>query len=866
MRNLLSRCRQHLSILKNPIASFSLLTIILLAVNLLGLPSATGVVTIANAQQTLPAGTAALYLPLVANRKPANTTAPTATGTLKATPTTPQGTPATPQSTPTTTPSATVTTTPSPQPTSSNLTSGLPVVFVSRQIPTAGSIYYTEAGSMPGVGPYTRFEDAAPGKLLVREANGALRTLIDGANPTAASLQLIDVNAPDVSYDGQRIVFAGLPAGNHPQGPLTDPSAWRIFTIKVDGADLRQVTFADRDNLDLSQFKDIASHFRAYDDTDPVWLPDGRIVFSSTRWPAHSMYSAARTSNLYVVNADGSNLHRITAERNGADRPLIDPITGKIVYVRWWRNFRTATNNMATVTDSGGGYQMHNGLLSINHSGTTGEEVGGKWSLNRNAWHLATINPDGTGLAQWGGQSNTALAGELANHAYGGAFAPDGTLFANFFPMTNMTEAAGFGGIRRYLRGPNGYTSVIGITTRDEGYYGLVRDNPPSYGVQKGNYAAEPEVLPDGRLLISWAADIRQDYGLYVMNADGSNLIPLYDQANTTELRARLIRQRPLPPIINDTVTQVAGLLPPLAQGPYDTGGVFTFDALNVYFNAPVDVKIVNAIPVGSAGTIRFFIDHQRDQQRGSFETLDWPILLQEATVNPDGSVMVTSPANVPLFEQIRSPQPAYTVPLTGKGLYGDRTGAAHVAGMNFGRPGDVQRCVGCHAGHSMLPAPANPDDAKWTNLAPGAKVTASSLDPALQGSVGADGLIDRRVHLDVGVNDYVKYWFSTPGQSNNQWVQLTFPVPVTVRLVRLYNLPAAENIQVQNSTIKLYSDAGATIEVTSKTSGSLSETGTDVSFDNVRVRVVRIELTAVTGNAAGLAEVEVIARGEAGP
>ena len=40
-------------------------------------------------------------------------------------------------------------------------------------------------------------------------------------------------------------------------------------------------------------------------------------------------------------------------ERHGVDRPLVDPLTGKIVYSRWWRN----------------------------------------------SWQAATINPDGTGLA-----------------------------------------------------------------------------------------------------------------------------------------------------------------------------------------------------------------------------------------------------------------------------------------------------------------------------------------------------------------------------------------------------------------------------------------------------------------------------------
>ena len=51
---------------------------------------------------------------------------------------------------------------------------------------------------------------AAPGKLLVRETNGTIRTLVDGSKPTTASLNLIDVSAPNVSYDATKIVFAGF--------------------------------------------------------------------------------------------------------------------------------------------------------------------------------------------------------------------------------------------------------------------------------------------------------------------------------------------------------------------------------------------------------------------------------------------------------------------------------------------------------------------------------------------------------------------------------------------------------------------------------------------------------------------------------
>ena len=737
-------------------------------------------------------------------------------------------------------------------------TAGFPVVFVSRQIPSSGSVYYPQGNSMPGVGPYARFQVAAPGKLLVREPDGSIRALIDGSNPTADSFYLIDVNAPNVSYDGTEIVFAGLPNGEYSTGKLSNPNAWRIYAINVDGTNLRQITFSDQDDLDLSQFS--TSQFQKYDDTDPVWLPDGRIVFASTRWPAFGQYSGARTTNLHVVEADGSNMRRITSERNGAERPSVDPTTGKIVYSRWWRNYRMGVDSMETIVEPNGGYQQHEGLTRL-----AADAVGaGNKNLVRNSWHLASINPDGTGLAMWGIQSSTNSFGERTNHAYGGSFTDDGIFYANFFPMRNMTEAAGFGGIRRYQRGPGNYVSIIGIT---EPTGELVAPN--SFGVFQGNYAGEPEFVPNGQLLISWASDTYQDYGLYSTDLNGNALTLVYDNPGTTELRARLIRQRPLPPIIPDTVTAAASLLPPLEEGPYDIDGTFVFHALNVYFNAPVDWPIVSAPPVGSAGSIRFYIDHQR-HGNGSFSRLDWPILLTELPVNADGSVIEpNAPANVPLFEQIRTPYPDYTIPLTGRGFEHNgsstyRGGAGHVAGMNFGQPGETMRCVGCHTGHTLIPVPANTADALWTNLATGADITASSA----ASSSKLEGLVDRRV-LSGSNRDY---WSSDSGQAaNGQWVQLTFPVPVEVRAVRLYNPSfggqANSSIQVHQATVRLYSDPAAMHQVAVQTASNLSVNGTNVHFDDIRVRTVRVYIDNVSGTfmgnqVASLAEVEVIAKG----
>ncbi len=145
------------------------------------------------------------------------------------------------------------------------------IVFVSRQIPPDGSYYWDVPNDMPGAGAYSNYRYAAPGKLILRQANGALRVLVDGANPTAASLRLIDVNAPAVSYDGRWIAFSGLRDGDYSDylGPWAYPGAWRIYLIRADGRGLRQLTFSDLDDLDLSQFGDQAARqLEGYDDSD----------------------------------------------------------------------------------------------------------------------------------------------------------------------------------------------------------------------------------------------------------------------------------------------------------------------------------------------------------------------------------------------------------------------------------------------------------------------------------------------------------------------------------------------------------------------------------------------------------------------
>ena len=188
-------------------------------------------------------------------------------------------------------------------------------------------------------------------------------------------------------------------------------------------------------------------------------------------------------------------------------------------------------------------------------------------------------------------------------------------------------------------------------------------------------------------------------------------------------------------------------------------------------------------------------------------------------------------------------------------------TGAAHVAGLNYGRPGAVVRCVGCHSGHTMIPVPPTRAAAAWTNLAPGAAVAVSS---ASQGS-GAEGLNDRVARR--GGRRHT--WTSASGQVDGQWARLTFPVQVVVRQVRLYGLgsgDAATSVRVSAATVRLLADADASAPLVEDRTGALSAEGTAVDFRDVTARVVLVRLDDVTGcftglPAAGLAEIEVVAR-----
>src|SRR5258708_30921211 len=167
-----------------------------------------------------------------------------------------------------------------------------------------------QARSFPRLVYVARHLAPVQGLLMVRETDGRLHPLVPRA-------PFQDVSHPIVSWDGTRIVFAarGEAALLRSLAPRSvNDDAWRIWIVGADGTGLARVTSTDR-VIDLTPLGAGAdSLFARYDDRDPAWLPDGRIVFSSTRFPQIAQRGRLPVPNLFVVKVDGSGLERLTTE------------------------------------------------------------------------------------------------------------------------------------------------------------------------------------------------------------------------------------------------------------------------------------------------------------------------------------------------------------------------------------------------------------------------------------------------------------------------------------------------------------------------------------------------------------------------
>ena len=171
--------------------------------------------------------------------------------------------------------------------------------------------------------------------------SGKTRTLI---NTDTGNLR-----DPEISFDGKRVIFSMR---------MNKEDDYHIYEIGIDGSNLKQLTSA-----------------KGVSDIDPLYLPDGGIVFTSTRQPKYCMCNRHIMGNLFRMESDGANITQIGVSTlfEGHSTMLND---GRILYDRWEyvdRNFGDA-QGLWTVNPDGTKHSIYYG----NNTASPGAVIDGR--------------------------------------------------------------------------------------------------------------------------------------------------------------------------------------------------------------------------------------------------------------------------------------------------------------------------------------------------------------------------------------------------------------------------------------------------------------------------------------------------------
>ncbi len=404
------------------------------------------------------------------------------------------------------------------------------------------------------------------------QGGGALKTLDPSSGAVNTLLDLPEGVArdPEVSYDGRKILFSM-------RRDVSDD--YHLYEIDADGSGLVQLTFGS-----------------GLSDIDPLYLPDGRILFTSTREPKYCMCNRHIMGNLFVMNADGSNIHQIGHSTLHEGHASLLP-DGRVLYDRWEyvdRNFGDAQ---------------------------------GLWS----------VGPDGTNHAiYWGNNTNS----------------PGGVLDARAIPGTELFIATFSSCHDR----PWGALAIVDRRLGLDGKSPVVRTWPPEaielVGV--GNYDTftrvnpkyeDPYPLSDCSFLCSRMTGNGEQMGIYLLDLSGGEELIHVEPPGCFDPMPLAPRARP--PAVPSRVD--------LAQ---DEGRFYVADVYVGAGTEQIPRGTIKQLRVVESPEKRFWT-HQRWDGSGTqapgmaWDDFNNKRILGTAPVEPDGSAYFAVPADTFVYFQL---------------------------------------------------------------------------------------------------------------------------------------------------------------------------------------------------------------------
>jgi Hydrazine synthase alpha subunit middle domain/WD40-like Beta Propeller Repeat len=570
---------------------------------------------------------------------------------------------------------------------------------------------------------------------LVRFNVGTDLYLRDRASPTAIERNITigetqglgDVMGLDIAADGTKVLFA-MRGPFDPNLAIEDQPTWNIWEYEIATQTLRRIIASD-----------ITAE--AGQDIWPRYLPDGRILFVSTRQRQakailldegkpqfDALVDHARQENrddpafvLHVMNSDGSDIHQISFNQSHDLDPSVLS-TGQVLFSRW-------------------------------------DHAGGNDGI-----HLYRVNPDGTGLELlYGAESHLTGTNGSEIEFIDAREMPDGRIMAVLRPF-DQPELGGDVAIID----TSTYVENTQPTAANQGMMGPAQvsattnqvrtDNLPSQGGRFGG--AFPLWDGTGRVLVSWAI-CRLVENNVIVPCDAQSLadpnaqsappfygIWIYDPLTQTQLpivtgeegvligEVVAAQPRALPQSIPDKVSGVdldadlvaenVGILD--IRSVYDVDGV---DSANPDIATLADpaqhtaaerparfLRLEKAVSIPSRD-VRDFDNSAFGVNAGQ----GMREILGYAPIEPDGSVRIKVPANVAFGISVLDAN-------------GRRISQRHQNWLQL-MPGEERTCNGCHSTASGL---SHGRDEAFASAYAGATTTGQpfpNTDPALFADFG---------------------------------------------------------------------------------------------------------------------------------